>query len=81
MGEKQIDAIPLLSFLLIGMLHNIKHWSNKTTLRKCLFHLLRPAYTTKVSGTCFKYKAIFDLFLKQKIKGSLWNLCAVCAGL
>ena len=45
---------------------------------------LRPAYTAEVSGTCFwnsNTKQLGDLFQKQKIKGSLWNLCAVYAGL
>ena len=45
---------------------------------------LRPPYTAKVSGTCFwnsNTKQLGDLFQKQKIKGSLWNLCAVYAGL
>ena len=43
--------------------------------------LLRPAYTVKVCGTCFwnsNTKQLGDLFQKQKIKGSHWNLCAVC---
>ena len=46
--------------------------------------ILRPAYTAKVSGICFwnsNTKQLGDLFQKQKIKGSLWNLCAVYAGL
>ena len=49
-----------------------------------LLCVLRPPYTAKVSGTCFwnsNTKQLGDLFQKQKIKGSLWNLCAVYAGL
>ena len=46
--------------------------------------MLRPAYNAKVSETCFwnsNTKQLGDLFQKQKIKGSLWNLCEVYAGL
>ena len=55
-----------------------------TCIQMYMYWFLRPAYTAKVSGTCFwnsNTKQLGDLFQKQKIKGSLWNLCAVYAGL
>ena len=46
--------------------------------------IIKASIHYKSSGTCFwnsNTKQLGDLFQKQKIKGSLWNLCAVYAGL
>ena len=46
--------------------------------------LIQRVLKAKVSGTCFwnsNTKQLGDLCQKQKIKESLWNLCAVYAAL